>query len=65
MTGLLRFLDGPIEGTVNGDRFSFRHTKGSGLSRELKGDLLVNGDEMVGFGTGWETRASFSLRRHQ
>ena len=37
---------GPIEGTVAGDRFSFRQTNGT-----LTGEMTVSGDEMTGYAT--------------
>ena len=39
--------DGPIEGTVSGDIFSFRSNRG-----RITGKLQVDGDEMTGPGTG-------------
>ena len=36
---------GPIEGTVAGDVFSFRH-----VAAALEGELTVSGDEMAGHG---------------
>jgi len=61
VTGFVRMLPSrgaaPIEGTVAGDVFRFRHTTGS-----LEGEVTVSGDEMTGrvsyFGSG-----TFSLRR--
>ena len=50
---------GPIEGTVNGDMFSFRTSRGA------TGTLQVNGDEMTG--TGYPAsgigEAIYNLRR--
>jgi len=68
VTGGLRSTppsSGPIEGTVNGDMFYFRTSRGT------TGNLQVNGDEMTGTGSGGSgTVASggggpaiFSLRR--
>ena len=66
VTGQLRMTgsqvgqpDGPIEGTVSGDMFSFRQTHG-----RLIGDLQVKGDEMTGSGTG-ATLMKINLRRRQ
>ena len=54
-----RFADGPIEGTVAGDVFRFRGTRG-----EVEGELTVSGDEMTGMGmvSFWGQRR-LSLRR--
>jgi hypothetical protein len=54
-----RFADGPIEGTVAGDVFRFRGTRG-----EVEGELTVSGDEMTGVGmmSFWGQRR-LSLRR--
>ena len=50
---------GPIEGTVNGDTFRFRTSRGG------TGELQVNGDEMTGTGSGATSggQAIFSLHR--
>jgi len=39
----LASIEGPIDGTVAGDMFSFRNTRG-----DVVGELRVNGDEMTG-----------------
>jgi hypothetical protein len=64
VTGRLRQVlnptpSGPIEGTVNGDMFHFRTSRGA------TGNLQVNGDEMTGTGSGvtGASQATFSLRR--
>ena len=55
---LISSSSGPIEGTVNGDMFHFRTSRGA------TGDLQVNGDEMTGTGSGINAnQATFSLRR--
>jgi hypothetical protein len=59
VTGQLRSPEGgsfPIEGTVNGDVFSFH-------SGPWKGELQVSGDEMRGSGTGTTGIFSYYLRR--
>ena len=48
---------GPIEGTVSGNEFRFRTTSGTG------GDVVVNGDEMTGTGSG--AGARLNLRRQK
>ena len=50
---------GLIEGTVNGDTFHFRTSRGA------IGSLQVNGDEMTGtgYGASGTAQATFSLRR--
>ena len=49
---------GPIEGTVGGDVFRFRNTRGS-----LEGEMTVNGDEMIGLITISGGRRPLSLQR--
>jgi hypothetical protein len=53
-----RLGDGPIEGTVAGDVFRFKETRGSGF----EGELTVSGDEMTGVVSFWGQRR-LSLRR--
>jgi len=51
-------LSGPLQGTVGGDMFRFKNTRGS-----LEGEVTVDGDEMTGqIRTAFGTRA-VSLRR--
>jgi len=52
-----RFSDGPIEGTVAGDVFRFKETRGG-----FEGELTVSGDEMTGMVSFWSQRR-LSLRR--
>jgi hypothetical protein len=54
-----RFVDGPVEGTVTGDVFTFRQTNGI-----LLGETTVNGDEMRVIMTAG-TRVQNSLAAHQ
>ena len=49
---------GPIEGTVGGDVFRFRATRGS-----VEGEMTVNGDEMIGLITISSVRRPLSLQR--
>ena len=65
--GLLRYRgstsisgdpSGPIEGTVGGDVFRFRDTRGS-----LEGEMTVNGDEMIGLISTQYGRRPLSLQR--
>jgi hypothetical protein len=65
--GLLRYrgittsvgdLSGPMEGTVGGDVFRFRNRRGS-----AEGEVIVNGDEMLGRISTSVGRYSISLRR--
>ena len=64
--GLLRYQgltgygdpSGPIEGTVGGDVFRFRDTRGI-----LEGEMTVNGDEMVGLISTSFGRRPLSLQR--
>jgi hypothetical protein len=65
--GLLRYRgattsvgdpSGPIEGTVGGDVFRFRDTRGS-----VEGEMTVNGDEMVGLISTSSGRRPLSLQR--
>ena len=66
VTGLLQYRgctgrgdpSGPIEGTVGGDVFRFRNTRGS-----LEGEMTVNGDEMIGLITISGGRRPLSLQR--
>jgi len=51
-------IEGPIEGTVNGDKFNFREVRG-----QLNAELHVNGDEMTGFGTHQYGPGVIALRR--
>ena len=51
-------LSGPIEGTVAGDVFRFRNSRGS-----LEGEMTVNGDEMTGLTSTSYGRQPTSLRR--
>jgi len=51
------FVDGPVEGTVTGDAFTFRQTNGV-----LQGETNVNGDEMRIIMTAG-TRVQTVLRR--
>jgi hypothetical protein len=58
-SGTIGDLSGPIEGTVSGDVFRFRNTRGS-----VEGELTVGGDEMTGQVT-WPVASSrqITLRR--
>jgi len=56
----LHYADGPIEGTVNGDRFRFRSVRSV-----TNGELQVNGDEMTGSGSTQYGPGTMSLRRQQ
>jgi hypothetical protein len=49
---------GPIEGTVAGDVFRFRDSRGC-----IEGELTVSGEEMVGQTSSWLGTRAFSLRR--
>jgi hypothetical protein len=49
---------GPIEGTVGGDVFRFRDTRGI-----LEGEMTANGDEMVGLISTSFGRRPLSLQR--
>jgi hypothetical protein len=51
-------LSGPIEGTVAGDVFTFRNTRGS-----MEGELTVSGDEMNGRASTYAGSRPVSLRR--
>ncbi len=51
-------LPGLVEGTVSGDRFEFRRTNGN-----LRGDVIVSGDEMTGHAHVKSGPASIVLRR--
>ena len=60
VTGRLRSTppsSGPIEGTVNGDMFYFRTSRGT------TGNLQVNGDEMTGSGSTAYGRGPMTLHR--
>jgi len=54
----LHDADGPIEGTVNGDRFRFRS-----IRSVTNGELQVNGDEMTGSGSTQYGPGTMTLRR--
>ena len=56
-SGAASSLDGPISGTVAGDVFRFKSTRGI-----AEGELTVNGDEMSGTVSIFGTRP-LSLRR--
>jgi hypothetical protein len=49
---------GPIEGTVAGDVFRFRDSRGC-----IEGELTVSGDEMDGKASTFAGSRPFSLRR--
>jgi hypothetical protein len=58
LSGVNPSQSGPIEGTVNGDMFYFRTSRGA------TGNLQVSGDEMTGTGSSFQSsQATFSLRR--
>jgi hypothetical protein len=51
-------ISGPIEGTVAGDIFSFRNSRGS-----VEGEMTVSGDEMTGHMSTSYGNRPLSLRR--
>ena len=51
-------LQGPIEGTVSGDVFSFRLTNGT-----VVGESTVDGEEMTGYVTNMGSRQRLYVRR--
>ena len=51
-------LSGPIEGTIAGDVFRFKDTRGN-----VEGEMTVNGDEMTGLTSTSFGRRPLSLRR--
>ena len=62
LTGTIQLhaVDGPIEGTVNGDMFRFR-----GVRSVATGELQVNGDEMTGSGATQYGPGTMTLRRQR
>jgi hypothetical protein len=59
MTGsMLRNENGPVEGTVNGDVFSFRQSGG-----RIGGEMMVKGDQMQGSGYGGSASYIIRLKR--